>query len=64
MIPHYSEGNQQCEHCKDELQINDEAVLYDNCLFCDSVCVVNHVAELNGAKSVYLTDDKLHKGAY
>ena len=63
MIPYYTTDPIKCENCHDLIDVGDEAIEYDNCLFCDTECLTNHVAELNGAKSVYLTDDKMYKGA-
>ncbi len=61
MIPHYSETNQECELCNKTIYIDQEAVFYDSCLFCDTSCLTGHVAELAGAKVVVLTDDKIYR---
>lgn len=61
-IPHYAPSEQECEYCRTEIYIGYEAIFYDDCLFCDRHCLINHVAELKGAKVVTLTDDKTYKG--
>ncbi len=61
MIPHFVAQDQECEHCKSEIYIGYDAIFYDECLFCDTSCLTDHIAELNGAKVVTLTDDKIYR---
>lgn len=58
MITHYIEHTQLCEGCNTTIGHNEEVVLYDNLLFCESYCLRDYLLDVTDYKRVVTTTDR------
>lgn len=57
--PYFSDG-EQCERCGYEIEVDDEAFMSVDGIFCSQECIEEHLWESAHVETIYLTDDKLH----
>lgn len=61
MIPHFTVNGEKCNQCDSDLYINDQVEMYEDLLFCDSVCVMEYLYRDNNIKQVVLTKNMIYR---
>lgn len=61
MTPYFVAKQQTCSQCGSDLYINFEAKLYEDLLFCDSVCVMEYLYRDHNIKQVVLTNQIIYR---
>lgn len=62
MIPHFTVHHQYCERCDSEIYIGYECLMTKDGYFCCDDCLKNHLYQMEGAREVYLTNNKFYRG--
>ncbi len=61
MTPYFVAKKQTCSQCGSDLFIENEAELYEDLLFCDSVCVMEYLYRDHNIKQVILTNQLIYR---
>ncbi len=61
MTPYFVAKKQTCSQCGTGLYIGCEYELYEDLLFCDSVCVMEYLYRDHNVKQVVLTNQIIYR---